>query len=166
MKLVIHTQHRENYGAHDWDGEGECPQYWKFKGGNTYVVENLSSIHGIFVGHGIPTLTALIECKSEYFEEYIITWEIVDDAATVCDEWETPIVLDYSAEAAEWVAVRVTLNSAEFGSMRREIVQKRESWSMLPEGQQDNYQAQFTMVDGSVIKYCDLADWFDSYEAA
>jgi hypothetical protein len=26
----------ENYGAHDWDGEGECPQYWKFKGGEDY----------------------------------------------------------------------------------------------------------------------------------
>ena len=38
MKLVIHTQFKENYGAHDWDGR-ECPQYWKFKGGSTYVVE-------------------------------------------------------------------------------------------------------------------------------
>ena len=39
MKLVIHTQFKENYGAYDWDGKGECPQYWKFKGGSTYVVE-------------------------------------------------------------------------------------------------------------------------------
>ena len=38
MRLVIHTQYRENYGAHDWDGKGECPQYWKLKGGSTYVV--------------------------------------------------------------------------------------------------------------------------------
>ena len=22
MKLVIQTQHKENYGAHDWDGKG------------------------------------------------------------------------------------------------------------------------------------------------
>ena len=39
MKLVIQTQFRENYGAHDWDGKGECPQYWKFKGGDTYIVD-------------------------------------------------------------------------------------------------------------------------------
>jgi hypothetical protein len=26
----------ENYGAHDWDGEGECPQHWKFKGGEDF----------------------------------------------------------------------------------------------------------------------------------
>jgi hypothetical protein len=32
------TQVQENYGAHDWDGTGECPQYWKMKGGNEYKV--------------------------------------------------------------------------------------------------------------------------------
>ncbi len=31
---VIDTQYKENYGAHDWDGTGECPQRWKFKGGS------------------------------------------------------------------------------------------------------------------------------------
>ena len=44
MKLVITTQHKENYGAHDWDGKGECPQYWKFKGGDTYVVSGLDRL--------------------------------------------------------------------------------------------------------------------------
>ena len=37
-KLLITTQVYENYGSHDWDGEGECPQYWKAKGGSDYVV--------------------------------------------------------------------------------------------------------------------------------
>jgi len=36
MKLHITTQYQENYGAHDWDGEGECPQRWKMKGGEDY----------------------------------------------------------------------------------------------------------------------------------
>ena len=40
--LVINTQHRENYGAHDWDGKGECPQHWKYKGGTTYFVTGLT----------------------------------------------------------------------------------------------------------------------------
>ena len=39
MYIVFQTQHRENYGAHDWDGKGECPQYWKFKGGDTYIAK-------------------------------------------------------------------------------------------------------------------------------
>ena len=36
MKLHITAQYMENYGAHDWDGVGSCPQYWKFKGGQDY----------------------------------------------------------------------------------------------------------------------------------
>ena len=52
MKLVIQTQYKENYGYHDWDGKGECPQYWKFKGGDTYVVDGLDRIQDAvaFVG--------------------------------------------------------------------------------------------------------------------
>jgi hypothetical protein len=38
MKLHIVCQYAENYGAHDWDGTGECPQYWKMKGGEDYFV--------------------------------------------------------------------------------------------------------------------------------
>lgn len=30
--IVWHGQYRENYGAHDWDGQGEAPQHWKSKG--------------------------------------------------------------------------------------------------------------------------------------
>ena len=73
--LVIQTQHKENYGAHNWDGTGECPQHWKFKGGNTYFVSDLTSkqINKIAQG-GIPTLEKLIEFRNEGFEEYILYW--------------------------------------------------------------------------------------------
>ena len=93
-KLVINTQHKENYGAHDWDGKGECPQYWKFKGGNTYVVRDLStaSINKISQ-NGIPGLTALIESSDDYFQEYILDWEIVEDDAQECPEWDSVIEL-------------------------------------------------------------------------
>jgi hypothetical protein len=43
MIVVIDTQFMENYGAHDWDGQGECPQYWKMKGGSSYKVRNVPS---------------------------------------------------------------------------------------------------------------------------
>ena len=36
MKLHIQCQYMENYGAHNWDGEGECPQSLKSKGGEEY----------------------------------------------------------------------------------------------------------------------------------
>ena len=41
-RVVVSTQVRENYGAHDWSGEGECPQYWKCKGGNDHVLGSFS----------------------------------------------------------------------------------------------------------------------------
>jgi hypothetical protein len=31
---IAHFQYWENYGAHDWDGVGSCPQHWKAKGGH------------------------------------------------------------------------------------------------------------------------------------
>ena len=111
MKLVIQTQIRENYGAHDWDGEGACPHHWKFKGGSTYVVENINppSARNIEMD-GIPTLTALIENRNESFEEYILDYDIVEDDAVVCDEWETPYVLEYDTVIKRWRAIRITIN--------------------------------------------------------
>ena len=41
MLLIIETQYSENYGAHDWDGEGECPQRWKQKGGSSYKISDV-----------------------------------------------------------------------------------------------------------------------------
>ena len=75
MKLVISTQYLENYGAHDWDGEGECPQHWKAKGGSEYIVENVPAD----VDHQVVVDMAGVEHKSDYAEEYIIGWGLVDD---------------------------------------------------------------------------------------
>tara|TARA_R110002124_G_C8777083_1_gene500449 strand:+ start:433 stop:804 length:372 start_codon:yes stop_codon:yes gene_type:complete len=36
IKIIITTQYNENYGAHDWDGIGECPQRWKNKGAHLF----------------------------------------------------------------------------------------------------------------------------------
>jgi hypothetical protein len=87
MKLVIHTQYRENYGAHDWDGQGECPQYWKFKGGETYVMEILDpNVRPT----NIDEIEALITYKDEGSEEYVLDWSFVDPEEKFCDDWETP----------------------------------------------------------------------------
>ena len=75
-KLLITTQVHENYGAHDWDGQGECPQYWKAKGGNDYVVKNID------VNKATETVMALrgqIEQDTHAFRESILDWEIVAD---------------------------------------------------------------------------------------
>ena len=80
MKLLIHTQSHDNYGSHDWDGEGACPQYWKAKGGDEYYYalgkhgrseEALTEL--------VMALRTQIEKDNDHYREYIIGWEVVAD---------------------------------------------------------------------------------------
>ena len=80
MKLHITTQYMENYGAHDWDGEGACPQYWKFKGGEDYFYQ---------LGNAMPSdehiaelvnhLRSRVEWSDEGSRSYIVSYGIVED---------------------------------------------------------------------------------------
>jgi hypothetical protein len=83
MKIILYTQVLENYGAHDWDGRGECPQYWKFKGGNDIeVVRNLTpneAADGTLLHQIVYEASKLVNKKTEYFEEYVRDWELVED---------------------------------------------------------------------------------------
>ena len=74
-KLLITTQVYENYGAHDWDGVGECPQYWKAKGGCDYVVKKFKDFSA--VTETVMALRGQIECDDRFYRETIIGWEIV-----------------------------------------------------------------------------------------
>jgi hypothetical protein len=75
MKLVIRTQFMENYGAHDWDGEGECPQYWKMKGGSEYMIENVP----LNIDYAAVVEMAEVEKNNEYVREYILDWSLESD---------------------------------------------------------------------------------------
>ena len=77
-KILITTQTQENYGAHDWDGTGECPQYWKFKGGMDYVVKKLKGSHTDATAV-VMALRSQIECDNQGFRENIIDFRIVKD---------------------------------------------------------------------------------------
>lgn len=157
MKLVIQTQVRENYGAHDWNGEGECPQHWKCKGGNTYIVPNLSDRQVEKVkSQGVPTLTALIESRNEGFEESIIDVSVVEDTAVVCAEWETPTILSW--ENNHWVARR-TVENGEYGYMRQEIASKSIQYDMLMGGESENFKCAYLMVNGDLV----VGDQIDTY---
>ena len=77
-KLLIQTQIQENYGAHDWDGQGQCPQYWKFKGGNDYVIKNVDPLK-VAPGLLVDSVRGKVETDNEYVREHIVDWEIVAD---------------------------------------------------------------------------------------
>lgn len=164
MKLVINTQIRENYGAHDWDGEGACPQYWKCKGGETYVVPNLSAANVMKITKdGIPTLTNLIESRSHSFEEYIVGWDIVEDDAPAGEEWETPYTFAYVK--GKWVANRVIKND-EYGYMHRDVESKVEEYDMLPGGERANYRAMYKMRNGDNVKHNEVDKYLAKMEKA
>ena len=80
MKLMITTQVQENYGAHDWDGKGECPQYWKFKGGNDYSY-NLGSVmrNAEALAELVEALRVQVEEDSIGYREYVIGWSVEAD---------------------------------------------------------------------------------------
>jgi hypothetical protein len=80
LKLHITTQYMENYGAHDWDGQGECPQRWKFKGGEDYFYA-LGD-----VGRSEEALAELVEVLRPRFEysnegsrNYMVGYSVVAD---------------------------------------------------------------------------------------
>ena len=75
-KLLITTQVYENYGAHDWDGVGECPDYWKAKGGSDYFVKNININDAKAIFERVkPQVTV----DSHYYRESVIGWEVVAD---------------------------------------------------------------------------------------
>lgn len=91
FRIVLSTQIHENYGAHDWDGKGECPQYWKAKGGNEYQL-NLGSANDVIamgseeVRQKAEELRSEIERCDEYFEEHAIGWELVPSNVKTYEE--------------------------------------------------------------------------------
>ena len=101
MKIVISTQFYENYGAHDWDGKGECPQYWKAKGGSEYMIENVESQVRMddFFGKKcemiVDSIRSKIETDNEYCREQILGWAIEEDDYM---SWFEKSQLDYEGE--------------------------------------------------------------------
>ncbi len=151
MKLVINTQYKENYS---FDNDGypvEGPEaHWKFKGGDTYVVEGLTPNQCLSIAEkGIPTLTGLIEYSNGASAEYIIDWSFEDDNAVVCEKWETPTILKYAD--GKWSALKFTTNS-DMGCMNQAVHAKSEQWDLLPEQERTNYACQYKVANG----------WFDS----
>jgi hypothetical protein len=77
MKLHIITQYMENYGAHDWDGKGECPQYWKMKGGEDYFILNVDT--DAEADAAIAQVRGDIEWDDIGSRQYIIGYGLVAD---------------------------------------------------------------------------------------
>ena len=127
-KLVITTQYMENY-SFDVDGfpSTEPDAYFKPKGGTTYVMENLSSRDLNEIAHGtfMPVIQDLVSYNNDVAREYVISWDIVEDDAKVCDSWDAPIFI--TLENGRWRATRTTVND-KYRNLVPVIRSYTESW--------------------------------------
>jgi hypothetical protein len=71
-RVIVATQYYENYGAHDWDGQGECPQYWKAKGGSDFIVAEGLSEYDFLTRSPEEFVPQGIEHRSNYSETSIV----------------------------------------------------------------------------------------------
>jgi hypothetical protein len=78
--LTISLQYRENYGSHAWEGEGECPQYWKNKGGSEVVISKSLTVAEAQDHSHLEQLVedhrSHLENSSEYSSEHMFNWQI------------------------------------------------------------------------------------------
>lgn len=132
MKILMMCQDRENYGAHDWDDASgtECPQYWKNKGGDTYIIENVTVAQGRDEAFW-QLAEAAIESSDDYSSTHILQQQLVDDDYDTdrwVEKWETPIYLNLVGE--DFYAERITAKHNLFNN--DPIFTLNESW--LQEG--------------------------------
>jgi hypothetical protein len=80
MKLHITCQYEENYGAHDWDGEGECPQRWKMKGGEDFFYQlGASAPNEEHLAELVTVLRTRIEWNSVGSRQSMVGYGLVAD---------------------------------------------------------------------------------------
>jgi len=84
MILVIQTQYQENYGAHDWPGEGACPQGWKMKGGSEWKITNIPA--GADIAQIVDMVRGDIEESSDYYRVDIVGYGLKEDGYLSCFE--------------------------------------------------------------------------------
>lgn len=95
MDLVISTQVHENYGAHNWDGTGECPRYWKPKGGEDYIVTGVPP--GINLNDILTKASAHFKYERDdnYYREYVLGTSMEDEGFKTAFEQDQ---LEYEGE--------------------------------------------------------------------
>ena len=155
--LVIQTQYRENYAVHNEGYEhGVSEPHWKFKGGSTYFVSDLTTkqINDI-AQHGIPLLTRLIEYSNPASEEYILDWEIRDlgkngdGKGPICESWEIPVQFYY--EDKQWKCRTHHTPGDDESFWNPAIDSRAEQWIPGEGGTRNDYKCQYKTKNG----------WFD-----
>lgn len=68
--VQIFAQVHENYGAHDWNGQGTCPQSWKPKGCQMFTLRVDSDAFSYVEEQCVKAIEKLLEKQSNDFYRY------------------------------------------------------------------------------------------------
>ena len=162
MKAVVQTQHMENYGAHDWDGTGECPQYWKAKGGNTYIFncscdDNMSFEWWARVENACTS-------KSEYFEEYSVGETVVDDidfrVSDHTPDWDAPY---FGTVKEDRISFHRTTENQPMSGVRARIAKEVTAYDVMDDGEVIHHGVSYEMINGDIILFSELRAWLDTH---
>lgn len=112
FRLVAVSQVYENYGAHCWDGEGECPQHWKAKGGSEYhaalgTASEVLALGSAGIEATLQRMLAKFTRTDEYWQEYLIDWQVVPTTEETYEEKELREMLEWGWITPEQHASRV-----------------------------------------------------------
>jgi len=129
-KIGAVLQHRENYGAHSWDGKGECPQYWKNKGGQ-YILLADGITSAMLKDSKFMEMLAEKGRKYEEFNDYCEYWfqglDIAlsdapshDEVISAYCDWG----VDLEEEPTDWVVEADNTPLDRFDAMAESIQSK------------------------------------------
>jgi len=151
--IIIHTQYRENYGAHDWDGTGECPQHWKNKGGETYILDS---------GVNEFDLISAVQHSSNYSEEFVIESYESDDLPEH-DEWNPPVFVTTALNDC-FLCSRTTPH-VDGTMFRSGIESKFAMWKLGENHEITDHEVTYTMETGEHLTGDKkLKEWYDLRE--
>ena len=142
----IFTQIHENYGAHDWDGKGECPNRWKAKGGTTYILAE---------GVDVCAFIKAIESEDEYLTESVVHQQVVKDPYKNVESWDPPT---WVTSAKDGFFLDIT-QTAETSSLHPKIVVKKSVRCLSFEGYFNHLDTVYTTVDGEILGSSKIEAW-------
>ena len=163
VSVLITTQYRENYAAHNEDYEhGVDEPYWKFKGGSQYIIENVNlyDTEGPTFDEIIKMVEPITTYSNEGSEEYVIDTELFDDTKSLklnLTEWESPTYIEITDFGLEddyslgFTTSKFVNNEGEYGGhMNHNIKWLQKVWYHDKTGKVTKYMPTYAMVDGSL----------------
>ena len=99
--LQITAQYHENYGWHNWDGKGECPQSWKSKGSQMFTLRVDSDCFMYAEEQCLKVIDALLAKKSDQHGRYTyVDHELIFQEPIQLDSTEFKKMLEVECEEA------------------------------------------------------------------